>query len=200
MALNRRGAELRHMCHFPRTLLSRVRLRVVTKWREDSGAELVEAAVVLPILLMLLLGIITFGRAWNVYQTITRAAREGAREAVLTPCALCSGPNYSASDIWNEFIDPALQASSVDPTQVMNPSIIYVNLNPAPGDTSLDPCKSGYTCVCGVQISFKYPFIFSLPFTSINMSQINLPVTVQMRLENQSSTCPVGNDYTGPNP
>ena len=80
------GAKKRgRMSHKPRTLLKVLSIRLVTKCKDDCGAELVEAGFVLPILLMLLLGIFSFGRAYNVYQTITRAAREGARMAVLTP-------------------------------------------------------------------------------------------------------------------
>ena len=41
----------------------------------QTGAELVEMAFVLPILLMLLLGIFYFARAYNIYETMTRAAR-----------------------------------------------------------------------------------------------------------------------------
>src|SRR5690348_3478710 len=57
--------------------------------REENGAELTEAALVLPILLTLLLGIFWMGRAYMVYETITRAAREGARYEVLPSCSSC---------------------------------------------------------------------------------------------------------------
>jgi Flp pilus assembly protein TadG len=50
---------------------------------DDRGQALVEFALVLPVLLILLLGIIDFARAWNVYQVLTDAGREGAREAVV---------------------------------------------------------------------------------------------------------------------
>jgi Flp pilus assembly protein TadG len=52
-----------------------------------TGSEIAEAALVLPILFMLLLGIYWFGRAFNVYATINHAAREGARVAVAQSCA-----------------------------------------------------------------------------------------------------------------
>lgn len=51
--------------------------------RDDRGAAMVEFAIVLPILLMLLLGIIEFGRAYNTQVSIQAAAREGARELAL---------------------------------------------------------------------------------------------------------------------
>jgi Flp pilus assembly protein TadG len=51
--------------------------------RDGRGQALVELALILPILLMLLLGIFEFGRAWNTKQVLTDAAREGARLAVV---------------------------------------------------------------------------------------------------------------------
>jgi Flp pilus assembly protein TadG len=52
-------------------------------WRDERGAAAVEFALVLPVLLLILFGIIEFARAWNVRQTLTDAAREGARVAVV---------------------------------------------------------------------------------------------------------------------
>jgi Flp pilus assembly protein TadG len=60
-----------------------IRLRKRRFNRDQRGQALVEFALVLPILLILLLGIIDFARAWNVYQVLTDAGREGAREAVV---------------------------------------------------------------------------------------------------------------------
>ena len=56
---------------------------------ETVGAEIAEAAVVLPLVFMLILGIYWFGRAYNIYATITHAAREGARAATAQACATC---------------------------------------------------------------------------------------------------------------
>lgn len=47
------------------------------------GATMVELAIVLPVLLLIILGIIEFGRGVMVQQILTNAAREGARQAVL---------------------------------------------------------------------------------------------------------------------
>jgi len=57
--------------------------------RDTSGAEIAEAAIVLPLVFMLMLGIYWFGRAYNIYATVTHAAREGARAATAPACALC---------------------------------------------------------------------------------------------------------------
>ena len=50
---------------------------------DRQGAALVEAAVVLPIFFLAILGIVEFGRAMMVGQLVTNAAREGARRAIL---------------------------------------------------------------------------------------------------------------------
>ena len=57
------------------------RLRAL--WRRDDGAALIEAAFVLPLLLFVSISIIEFGRAFQTWQVVTNAAREGARVAVL---------------------------------------------------------------------------------------------------------------------
>jgi Flp pilus assembly protein TadG len=46
---------------------------------KDSGAAAVELALVLPFLLLLVCGIVDFGRAYNAHMTLTNAAREGVR-------------------------------------------------------------------------------------------------------------------------
>jgi Flp pilus assembly protein TadG len=51
--------------------------------RDDRGAAAVEFALLLPLLLLLVFGIIDFGRAINAQITITQAAREGARVLAL---------------------------------------------------------------------------------------------------------------------
>lgn len=57
--------------------------RLRARWRRDEGAALIEAAFVLPMLLFISIGIIEFGRAFQTWQVVTNAAREGARVAVL---------------------------------------------------------------------------------------------------------------------
>lgn len=47
--------------------------------RGERGAAAVEFALVLPVLILLLFGIIEFGRAYNAKVELTGAAREGAR-------------------------------------------------------------------------------------------------------------------------
>jgi Flp pilus assembly protein TadG len=51
--------------------------------RNERGTALIEAAITIPILLLIGVGLFEFGRAFQHAQILTNAAREGARMAVL---------------------------------------------------------------------------------------------------------------------
>jgi Flp pilus assembly protein TadG len=51
--------------------------------RQDSGQALVELALALPLLLLILVGIFEFARAYSIKQSLVNGAREGARVAVV---------------------------------------------------------------------------------------------------------------------
>lgn len=58
-------------------------IRPCGRSRSDRGAALVEFALTLPLLLVVIAGIVDFGFAFQRYEVVTNAAREGARMAVL---------------------------------------------------------------------------------------------------------------------
>jgi len=51
----------------------------------SAGQALVEMAILLPLLLLMVLGIFEFGRAMYIKNTLTHAARAGARAGVVIP-------------------------------------------------------------------------------------------------------------------
>lgn len=66
----------------------------MTKWRNNKGASAVEFALILPILVALLFGIIDFGLLIYDKQVITNASREGARAGIVSKI-----PRLSVADI-----------------------------------------------------------------------------------------------------
>lgn len=62
-----------------RSPLARLRRRSVS----ESGTAILETALTLPLLLLVAVGIFEFGRAYQTWQILTNAVREGARVAVL---------------------------------------------------------------------------------------------------------------------
>jgi len=51
--------------------------------KNERGAALLETAITIPIILLITVGIFEFGRAYQTWQVLTNAAREGARIAIL---------------------------------------------------------------------------------------------------------------------
>lgn len=51
--------------------------------RGSDGQALVELALILPVILLLVVGMLEFARAWNLHQALTDATREGARRAAV---------------------------------------------------------------------------------------------------------------------
>jgi len=70
--------------------------RLLRRLRDQSGAELIEMAIVTPILLMILAGIFDFGFLFRGWEVVTNAAREGARVGVL--------PSYDCEDDMGAFV------------------------------------------------------------------------------------------------
>ena len=83
----------------------------------DSGATAVEFALLLPMLLLIIFGVIDFGRALNAQVTLTQAAREGARLDALgqSNAAVVSRTETAASGL-------SLNSSNVTETQVCLPN------------------------------------------------------------------------------
>lgn len=166
--------------------------------QETGASEIAEAALVLPLAFMMLLGIYWFGRAFNVYATINHAAREGARAAVAQSCATCT-PLSNAQVVSQAVgvVEQAMQASNVDPHQVQpyaplpttfcgtgtcTAAGLSSNINVCT-EVQLTPTSSSYPPVCGTAVLFEYPYQFSLPFTSLNGQQLLLKANVQMKGE-----------------
>jgi Flp pilus assembly protein TadG len=61
------------------------------RFKSERGAELIEFALVFPLLLLVILGIVDFGFLFQRMEVVTNAAREGARVGVL--------PGYLQADV-----------------------------------------------------------------------------------------------------
>ncbi|MBC7263108.1 MAG: pilus assembly protein [Chloroflexi bacterium] len=71
----------------------------------QRGDSLVEFAIILPVLLLILMAILDFGRAAYVYNVVANAAREGARYAMVAPTDIAG----IQSAVWSKTpgLDPA---------------------------------------------------------------------------------------------
>jgi Flp pilus assembly protein TadG len=165
-----------------------------------SGAEIAETAAVLPILFTILLGIFFFGRAYNIYGTITQAAMQGARAAVAPGCATCPSAGLTADQVATNVVAPVLQASKLNTAAVQSyqPAACACGTVGCGTPVACDPAGVSATpsiCVqqnvtlantagnlqCGTSVAFQYPYGFNLPFRSFTLQ---MKATAQMRGEN----------------
>ena len=80
-------------------------------FRDDSGAEIAEAAFVLPLVLVLIFGIMWFGRAFNIYSTLNRAAQEAAQAGAMQTPATLGNTLLDKNGVQTTIINPILQAA-----------------------------------------------------------------------------------------
>ena len=114
-------------------------LRVLRNGSE-RGTALIETALTLPLILLVSVGIFEFGRAYQMAQVLTNAAREGARVAVL--------PGSSAENVKSRVI------AYLESGQVPNASTATVVVKP---DTTI---SYGSGSATGSKVTVNYPFSF----------------------------------------
>lgn len=141
--------------------------------RDERGSALLEAAVTIPLLLALSAGIFEFGRAFQTWQVLTNAAREGARMAVV--------PNAQASNVTTRV------RTYMQDAQLANFTQASVAVNRA---TTL---TAGTVTVSASEVTIDYPYQFMVLQPVMNLLQngslagapITMRARVQMRNESQ---------------
>jgi len=78
--------------------------------RSERGAVAVEFALLMPVLVMLLLGIIEFSRAYNAQASLSAAAREGVRVMAITGL---EAPARTAAKNAAVSLQPGLQDANI---------------------------------------------------------------------------------------
>jgi hypothetical protein len=152
-------------------------MRLWQKLRRDTwGSQLAEAAVIMPLVIAVLLGIAWFGRAFNLYATMHRAAQEAAKAAAAPTCATCSNTFYDPATLQTVVINPILSAAHLDPNQIdcagsVNCTVTRpIQLNP--GQTPAE---------FGAIVTLSYPYGFrlnGLTCCPLGMVPINTGITI----------------------
>jgi len=113
----------------------------------ERGAALVETAFVLPIMLLVCVGILEFGRAYQTWQVVTNASREGARVAILPEYADDSVKARVRTYLKNGGL-PAAIVDDATKTKVLITS------------TTIPIAVGGATTAPAARIVVEYPFEF----------------------------------------
>ncbi len=111
-------------------ILSRHNTKIVGKLKKNKGQSLVEMAFILPIILLVVMGIVEFGRIFNTYLVLTNASREGARVASV---------GGTDTDVMNSILnvtptlDPMSLSITIDPLEANRsrglPATVTTNYN-----------------------------------------------------------------------
>lgn len=135
--------------------------------RRQDGQALIEAALVIPLLLLISVGIFEFGRAYQTWQILTNAAREGARMAVVP-----YNPGTAAiqSRVQQYMRDGQLPASAI--------AAAAVNIVP---DTISIAGAAGPVSVAATRVTISYPFDFMVlrPVARLMSRNIGGPISIQ---------------------
>ena len=147
--------------------------RFAARLSGESGAELIEFALALPVMLLVGLGVLDFGLLFQRYEVVTNAAREGARVAIL--------PGYGAGDV-------AARVQQYLTAGGLNPSTATIDSDPLTESV-------GANCVPVTKVTVTYPYSYSLVggiagyFGATGLTTTTLTATAVMRNELPVSGC-----------
>ncbi len=154
-----------------------------------TGSQIAEFAIVLPLVFVLLYGIFWFGRAFETYETITRAAREAARMAAAPTCATCGNAFYDSSALRTTAVDPILRAARLNPADLTDANFQVtrnVAMNPSTNPLHTDNPMGDVGTVVSIAYPVKFP-LYGIACCPVRVSQMNYSITittqVQMREE-----------------
>ena len=120
-----------------------------SRLRDERGASAVEFGMIVPLLLVLLLGIIEFGHAFQVQGTLSAAAREGARVMALQN-------------------DPAAARDAVrDATPTLDPGVTDAQISVTPAAC---PTTSGGRTNVRVTVEYPMPFLTDFFGASVDLT------------------------------
>jgi Flp pilus assembly protein TadG len=134
---------------------------------DERGQGLVEFALLAPLFLFLLVGMFEFSRAWNIYQVVVNAAREGGRVASLPT-------GFADADSVQARVSGYLRSARLEPGSAR---VVLDDVDGAPGT------------LASVAVSYPYSFSFVGPLARMFASSsalggdIVLTSTVTMRNE-----------------
>jgi Flp pilus assembly protein TadG len=130
---------------------------IVKNLKNEKGQSLVEFAILLPLLLLLLMGILEFGLMLNAYLSINNSAREGARLGIV------DGSNLEISQLITNL------------STNLNTENLVINIVPLEGSR-----KSGDTLT--VEVIYNYQVIIPIISNILN-DVVVLKAKTSMRIE-----------------
>lgn len=127
--------------------------------KSQRGAELIEFALIFPLLLLVVLGIIDFGFLFQRYEVLTNATREGARMAVLSTSGYTNAD--VASRVCQYLVTGGVPTTGCPGTTPSNPTVTVTN------GTITMPSGQPALQTKQVQLVYTHRFMFIGPIIGI---------------------------------
>jgi hypothetical protein len=148
----------------------------------DRGQALVEFALILPIFVLLLLGVVDFGRAFNYKNDMTSLANQAARFAEVNQCTPCGAG--SIETYIRSTADSGELTSGSGTFGIVPPGITVATCFPAGANQG----KAGTSLVTTVSGNYKW-----IPF--LNLAPVRITSSVTVRIATSWATPASGNAY-----
>jgi Flp pilus assembly protein TadG len=123
---------------------------------------MVEFALISPLLFLILLGVVDFGRAFYYWTTVANAAREGARYGTTHPNQITSSQKPAPNNLLYHVQQEAGTAVQLDPSLV---SVVYVDTTGSPTCDAVNPPAGGCTAPAPTNPSY-IKVVVSYDFTA----------------------------------
>lgn len=128
--------------------------------KNQRGSALLETAITIPIVLLVSVAIFEFGRAYQTWQVLTNAAREGARVAVIQ-----GSTDQQVQDTVRNYLTSG---------RITNPASASININRNVAINGTDTASS-------ITVNYPFSFIVLNPVARLVVSGTNTgsaPVTM----------------------
>lgn len=146
----------------------------------SEGAELLEFALALPLILVMVVGLLDFATAYNLRQKLANAAREGARLGSSQNSAdiTTSSPNSVQSikdDVTTYLLDAGVNTSFIGTTisavgPNMNGCCVWTYYSTGTYGLKIErqvPIPSGGTNLPSVRVTLNYPYDWTFGFNHV---------------------------------
>lgn len=134
-----------------RRLIGQSRLTV------ERGSNLVESAILMPLFMLIMLGVVDLGMGFGTYISLTNAAREGARWMTINP----NDRNGTIARVYNEIQNAGL----------------------TPADIEIDFIPDRQTYESGDRVTIQVSHEYEVMFGALNqIPPLNFQITASMRV------------------
>lgn len=170
--------------------------RELTNLVGSEGSQLIELAVILPLLIVIIVGIFDFSRAFNLKQMLGNAALQGARVGSSEPTTdFSQSPPTSVTAI-RDVVDTFLKRADIDDCGL---SAVTASAPPLTWNAT-GTCTGGSTFTLTIQRGYTFPATVTGVASQVNVvsTQVTISYPYQWSFNRVIGLLFSGASYAGP--